>query len=94
MTMQELIEWRNQEESLLRGEHPDGMSDLQDSESSGVRGGTSQCGQHRWTAGSSAWAGRSANPESEADAASIERSDPFAHMSPAELEEWRRAEEM
>ena len=34
MTMQELIEWRNQEESLLRGEHPDGMSDLQDSESS------------------------------------------------------------
>ena len=34
MTMQELIDWRNQEESLLRGEHPDGMSDLQDSESS------------------------------------------------------------
>ena len=34
MTMQELIEWRNQEESLLRGEHPDGMSDLQDSKSS------------------------------------------------------------
>ena len=25
----ELIEWRNQEESLLQGEHPDGMSDLQ-----------------------------------------------------------------
>ena len=34
MTMQELIEWRNQEESLLQGEHPDGISDLQDSESS------------------------------------------------------------
>ena len=95
MTMQELIEWRNQEESLLRGEHPDGMSDLQDSESNESEAAPASAGS---TAEERAAPPERADPptrepESEADAASIERSDPFAHMSPAELEQWRRAED-
>ena len=94
MTMQELIEWRNQEESLLRGEHPDGMSDLKDSESNESEAAPASAGS---TAEERAAPPERADPprepESEADAASIERSDPFAHMSPAELEQWRRAED-
>ena len=95
MTIQELIEWRNQEESLLRGEHPDGMSDLQDSESSESEAAPASAGStaEQWAAPPERADPPTREPESEADAASIERSDPFAHMFPAEFEEWRRAED-
>ena len=72
-----------------------GMSDLQDSESSESEVAPTSVGS---TAEERAAPPERADPptrepESEADAANIELNDPFAHMSPAELEQWRRAED-